>query len=48
VNLATQILPGFFDWTMSRFIDTQVDFSGFDQSYNNDKTGVLAINPGLC
>jgi hypothetical protein len=28
VNLAEQILPGTFEWTMSYFIDNKVDFSG--------------------
>jgi transposase len=47
VNLAEQILPGTFEWTMSHFIDTRVDFSGFDQSYNNDETGAPAIHPRI-
>jgi transposase len=32
---------------MSQFIDTRVDFSGFDQSYNNDETGAPAIHPRI-
>jgi transposase len=47
VNLAEQLLPGTFEWTMSHFIDTRVDFSGFDQSYNNDETGAPAIHPRI-
>jgi transposase len=47
VNLEEQILPGTFEWTMSHFIDTGVDFSGFDQSYNNDENGAPAIHPGI-
>jgi transposase len=47
VNLEEQILPGTFEWTMSHFIDTRVDFSGFDQSYNNDETGAPAIHPRI-
>jgi transposase len=45
VNLSEQILPGTFEWAMSRFIDTQADFSGFDMRYNNDLTGAPAIHP---
>jgi transposase len=47
VNLEDQILPGTFEWTMSHFIDTRVDFSGFDRSYNNDETGAPAIHPRI-
>jgi transposase len=47
VNLSDQILPGTFVWTMSTFIDTQADFSGFDLRYNNDMTGVPAIHPRI-
>jgi hypothetical protein len=45
VNLGEQILPGTYEWTMSRFIDTRVDFTGFDKSYNNDETGASASMP---
>jgi transposase len=45
VILAEHILPGSFEWIMSRFIDTRVDFMGFDQSYNNDEAGAPAIHP---
>jgi transposase len=47
VNLGEQILPGTFEWTMSRFIDTRVDFTGFDKSYTNDETGAPAIKPRI-
>jgi transposase len=47
VNLEEQILPGTFEWTMSHFIDSRVDLSGFDQSYNNDETGASAIHPRI-
>jgi transposase len=47
VNLKEQILPGTFEWTMSRFIDSEVDFSGFDLQYNNDETGAPAIHPRI-
>jgi hypothetical protein len=47
VNLEEQILPGTFEWTMSQFMDTRVDYSGFDQSYNNDETGAPAIHPRI-
>jgi transposase len=47
VNLEEQLLPGTFEWTMSQFIDTKVDFSGFDESYNNDETGAPAIHPRI-
>jgi hypothetical protein len=47
VNLENQVLPGTFEWTMSRFIDTRVDFTGFDKRYNNDETGATAIQPQI-
>jgi hypothetical protein len=47
VNLGNQVLPGTFEWTMSHFIDTRVDFSGFDKSYNNEETGAPAIHPRI-
>jgi transposase len=47
INLGEQILPGTFEWTMSHFIDTRVDFTGFDRSYNNDETGAPAIHPRI-
>jgi transposase len=47
VNLEEQIIPGTFEWTMSHFIDTKIDFSGFDQSYNNDETGAPAFAPRI-
>ncbi|MDR0909708.1 MAG: transposase [Spirochaetaceae bacterium] len=47
INLKEQILPGTFEWTLSHFIDTEIDFSGFDLRYNNDETGAPAIHPGI-
>jgi hypothetical protein len=47
VNLCEQILPGTFEWTMSRFIAEEVDFSVFDTKYNNDETGAPAIDPRI-
>jgi hypothetical protein len=47
VNLEEQILPGTFEWTMRQFMDTKVDFRGFDQSYNNEESGAPAIHPGI-
>ncbi|MFP3041058.1 transposase [Treponema primitia] len=47
INLGEQILPGTFEWTMSRFIDTEVDFTGFDEGYNNDEKGAPAYEPRI-
>jgi hypothetical protein len=47
INLEDQILPGAFEWTMSQFMDTRVNYSGFDQSYNNDETRASAIHPRI-
>jgi hypothetical protein len=47
VNLGEQILPGTFEWTMNHFVDTRIDYSGFDESHHNDETGAPAIQPRI-
>ena len=47
VDLSKQILPGTFEDTLSRLIDTKIDLSIFDSKYNNDETGAPAIEPRL-
>jgi transposase len=44
VNLAEQLLPGTFEWTLDYLID-KMDLSSFEQNYNNDETGAAAYPP---
>jgi transposase len=45
VNLAEQLLPGTFEFTLNEIVDRQLDLSGFDQFYNNDEAGPKAYSP---
>ena len=45
VNLAEQLLPGTFEFTLNEIIDHQLDLSCFDQFYNNDEAGPKAYSP---
>jgi transposase len=45
INLAEQLLPGTFEFTLSEIIDHQVDLSVFDEFYNNDEAGPKAYSP---
>jgi transposase len=45
VNLAEQLLPGTFEFTLNEIVDHQLDLSGFDQFYHNDDAGPKAYSP---
>ena len=47
VNLGEQIVPGTFEHTLNRLIDTKLDLRIFDRKYTNDETGASAIKPGI-
>jgi len=44
VNLAEQLLPDTFEWTLDYLID-RMDLSLFEQNYHNDKMGACAYPP---
>lgn len=45
VNLAEQLLPGTFEFTLNEIVDHQLDLSCFDQFYSNDEAGPKAYSP---
>ena len=47
VNLSEQIVPGTYEYTLTRLIDNKMDLSIFDRNYNNDYTGAAAIEPRI-
>jgi transposase len=47
VNLSEQIVPGTYEYTLTRLIDNKLDLSIFDRKYNNDYTGAAAIEPRI-
>lgn len=42
-----QILPGTFEHTLSRLIDSELDLAIFDERYHNDDTGAPAYDPRI-
>ena len=47
INLLEQLIPGTYEYTLTRLIDKGLDLSIFDRKYNNDYTGAAAIEPRL-
>ena len=47
VDLSEQIVPGTYEYTLTRLIDNKMDISIFDRNYNNDYTGAAAIEPRI-
>ena len=47
VNLSEQLIPGSYEYTLTRLIDNKLDLSIFDRKYNNDYTGATAIEPRI-
>ena len=45
VNLSEQIVPGMYEYTLTRLIDNKLNLSIFNYKYNNDYTGAAAIEP---
>ena len=47
VNLAEQLVPGSFEYTLNYLVDHEIDTSIFHDHYSNDKTGRLAYDPAM-
>jgi len=47
VDLERQLLPGTFEHALNHLIDHELDLSGFDARYKNDRTGASAWPPGM-
>jgi hypothetical protein len=47
VDLERQLLPGSFEHALNHLIDCELDLSGFDRRYRNDRTGAAAYRPGM-
>ena len=47
IDLERQLLPGSFEHALNYLIDHQLDLSGFDERYGNDRTGAPAYPPAL-
>ena len=47
VDLSEQLVPGTFEYTLTRLIDNKLDLRIFDRKYINDYTGAAAIEPRL-
>ena len=47
INLSEQLVPGTYEYTLTRLIDNKLNLSIFDRNYNNDCTGVAAIEPRI-
>ena len=47
VNLAEQLVPGSFEYTLNYLVDHEIDTSIFHGHYNNDKTGCRAYDPAM-
>jgi len=47
VNLSEQIVPGTYEYTLTRLIDNKLDLTIFDSKYDNDYTGATAIEPRI-
>ena len=47
VDLQPQLLPGSFEHALDHLIDHELDLTGFDSRYRNDRTGASAYPPGM-
>jgi len=47
VDLSKQLIPGTYEYTLTRLIDNKLDLSIFDRKYDNDYTGAAAIEPRI-
>ena len=45
IALAEQLVPGTLEYAIHHIIEERADASFFDERYNNDETGSLAIDP---
>ena len=47
VDLSKQLIPGTYEYTLTRLIDNKLDLSIFDRKYDNDYTGAADIEPRI-
>ncbi len=47
VDFERQLLPSTFELALNHLIDHQLDLTGFDARYQNDRTGASAYPPGM-
>ena len=47
VDLERQLIPGSFEHALNYLIDHELDLSGFDARYRNDRTGASAYPPAM-
>jgi transposase len=47
VDLERQLLPGSFEHALNYLIDHELELSGFDARYRNDRTGASAYPPAM-
>ena len=47
MNLAEQLVPGSFEYTLNYLVDHEIDTSIFHGHYNNDETGRRAYDPAM-
>ncbi len=47
INLAEQLVPGSFEYTLNYLVDHEIDTSIFHDHYKNDETGRLAYDPAM-
>lgn len=47
VDLERQLIPGSFEHALNHLIDHELDLSGFDARYRNDRTGASAYPPAM-
>ena len=47
VDLSRQLLPGTFEHALDYLVDHELDLSGFDARYRNDRTGATAYPPAM-
>ena len=47
VDLERQLIPGSFEHALNYLIDHELDLSGFDARYRNDRTGAPAFPPAM-
>ena len=47
VDLSRQLLPGTFEHALDYLVDHELDLTGFDARYRNDRTGATAYPPAM-
>src|SRR5688500_3475418 len=47
IVLDAQLVPGSFEHALDYLIDTEIDLSGIEKRYRNDRTGAPAYDPAV-